>query len=218
MYLNVFGAALCVALMLGTTGARAAGGSEAAPIAAKQPSWNGCYVGVIGGFAMPNAAEGGGIAGGGQVGCDVQLERVVVGMFGDWVRHGGELRSNEGDLTWSLGSQWTVGGRVGYVWKDVLVYGMAGYTRLTYGDVGGAALATPIAMDAKSGAMLGLGAEMALGHGFFVGLEYRYSHFGMDKLMVAGNEIDLDSNVHAVMGRLTYKMDTSALSIPAGWR
>ncbi len=186
-----------------------------APYAPPAPavSWTGCYIDAGVGYGMANVTHHVDITGIGPLtsdvnsgaegwlgrvggGCDYQMSRFVVGVFGDY-----DFSNING--TWSdplivsgtgnNSSAWAVGGRLGYlVTPSLLTYVDGGYTQMTsdqvnlngaiplVGIVGPSGLAIP--SNTFSGWFIGGGTEYALTgilpiNGLFWRTEYRYSRF-----------------------------------------
>jgi outer membrane immunogenic protein len=191
--------------------------ARAAPVAVAAPvySWTGCYIGVGGGYGMFNldhelrddvtgtvligetTTGGRGWFGTVGVGCDLQADRWVVGIFGDadWGNISGRhdpgafsvfgLTRVVGDLEqdWA----WAAGARIGYlVTPTFLTYFSGGFasTRLSEVDYVlnnvGAGLATGVSRPKTTynGYFIGGGAEYMLWSGWFVKTEYRFADYG----------------------------------------
>ena len=158
--------------------------------------WTGCYGGVAAGYSIANtkasfdapgfniatvdgfAADGSSAAV--TAGCDMQLDRFVVGLFADysWSDVTGEISVFNGaaKLTANVDSSWAVGGRAGVLLTyDVLAYGLVGYTKTE----GGGNLNAPD----LDGWLVGGGIETALPMpGFY--LDARYTAALYDKASV----------------------------------
>jgi outer membrane immunogenic protein len=130
---------IVAALMFAAPAAQAADMALKAPLPpAPAYSWTGCYLGVHAGGGAMNATfvdewGGGGVAGG-QIGCNYQIEHLVVGIEGEG--YWSSLKStytdifppgsdNEND---SARNKWDfdVALRAGFAWDRTLVYGKAG--------------------------------------------------------------------------------------------
>jgi outer membrane immunogenic protein len=117
------------------------------PVAAPVYSWSGCYIGgnVGGGWANKHIIDvtddldqgshtGSGIVGGGQIGCDYQVNNWVFGiqgLFDGASITGSNLDPGNSALTWSSKNSWfgTLTARIGYAVQP---------TTLLYAKVGGA--------------------------------------------------------------------------------
>jgi outer membrane immunogenic protein len=173
-------------------------------------SWTGCYLGAGGGYGVwyqntsgQNAAGatvfptttlgGSGWYGTAQAGCDYQIDRIVIGVFGD-----GDFGSLNGHLFQGVASDinesysWAVGGRIGYLpFPKLLTYLSGGFTQAHYDQVniiGGGAL---LNASTFNGVFLGSGYEY--GFDFFPGLfwktEYRFSDYQAANLTVLGGGV-----------------------------
>lgn len=178
--------------------------------------WSGCYVGAGLGYAASTtkadlgwpsytlvSVDGFGADGAtlsGIVGCDLQVNQLVFGIFGDYTWHQDhdiKLAALGGALSGSAGfdTQWSIGGRAGFLIKDVLLYGLVAYTNLESDG------------PTFTGYQVGGGIEVPLGAGFFGGLEYRYSLLDSERIPLGyGAGLDLDPTMHSVTARLTYKL------------
>ena len=160
--MNKFLCATAALVAFATVGSAGAADLPAEPVykTAVAPgfSWTGCYLGVGGGYGawIDNAtcenfpaltarsqtvASGGkGWFGTGQIGCDYQFGRVVVGAFAD-----GDLASIKGNmLVPSSGeagnanesSAWAAGGRIGWVvFPKLLAYVSGGFTEAHFDQI-----------------------------------------------------------------------------------
>lgn len=200
------------------------------PVAAR--SWSGCYAGAMVGYGVSKdkaslALSGvdvvtidglgsSGAVGGVKGGCDVQMGKIVAGLFGEASWHsqefsvssplGGGLEGNVG-----LDMSWAIGGRLGYlVNQQTLVYAMAGYTQAQFSDMsatqGGTAIGSVSVPDAK-GWMVGLGTEMALTDKLGLDLSYTYSHLDrVDVPIVTNVAIGFEPEVHQVRAGLVWHL------------
>jgi outer membrane immunogenic protein len=126
---------------------------------------------------------GEGVLGTVQVGYDRQFGRFVGGIFFDydWTGISGDVKYNgsslNGKLSASLTSEWSVGGRAGYlVNPETLVYGLAAYTQ------GNFDLPLHLSGSTPDGYTVGGGIETRLGGNWFLKGEYRYTHFSEETL------------------------------------
>lgn len=182
-------------------------------------SWTGCYLGVGGGYGtwtddatyenFPSltarsqtvTSGGKGWFGTGQIGCDYQFGRFVVGAFGD-----GDVGSIKGNMlvpgsgeagNATESSAWAAGGRVGYVvWPKFLAYVSGGYTEAHFDQVNftrvnlapGTALFT--SANTYNGWFLGTGYEYGFDFlpGLFWKTEYRFANYSaVDLPMLLAN-------------------------------
>jgi outer membrane immunogenic protein len=229
---------------------------RAAPVA-YAPSWTGCYVGGGGGYGMWNQentqffagppvvqvaatqTNGGrgyfGTVGGG---CDYQFPlgtwNMVVGAFGDYdfASMKGEFSQQIGNLTGTekLSSQWSVGGRIGWVaTPNLLVYFSGGYTEAKFDRINLHGLGAPVSDfipgQTYKGYFLGAGDEYALNFlpGLFWKTEYRFSDLDTQRLVsrsVAtglpnGDLFDSHKYVHTVRSELVYRFNWGGAPISA---
>lgn len=219
-----------------------------APLAPAPPrvavyNWTGCYVAGGGGYGMwnqdtsslnegvPVSSEvntGGrgwfGTVGGG---CDVQVDRWVIGAFGDY-----DFANIKGDLTVPLTvyngeekerSAWAVGGRIGYlITPAVLTYFTGGYTEARFSAVDLTTLTLPpvptglsVPAHTYSGWFLGSGYEYNLGWvpGLSWRTEYRLAQYDRDNLPVVitatgaptGLSIDNEKFVQTIRSELVWR-------------
>lgn len=144
-----------------------------------------------------------GFSGGVVGGCDVKLPDtpLVVGLWGDYVWHGGEFDFAGVDLL-DLKNQWAIGGRAGLeVVPGALVYGLLGYTEL---ELDGSA---EIDIDPDFGGwVMGGGVEFGGSDGFVFGAEYRYSRFKSE----VEDFVDLEPSIHSIMLVGKYKFKFAA--------
>ena len=216
-------------------------------------NWTGCYVGAGGGgayvkndhndflTAAPNTALGPNLSTGAdgwfgtvQAGCDYQFAGTnwVVGLFGDY-----DFMDVRGDTSiggagrgfamvtgsQKLDSQWSIGGRAGYlVLPQLLTYVSGGYTQGHWKSTdlttfGGAAPVATLPGTTKGGWFIGTGDEYALSFlpGLFWKTEYRYSQFERSNVDVlnapAGTLSGLSSTQkfteHSVRSELVYRFN-----------
>jgi outer membrane immunogenic protein len=231
---------------------------RAAPVA-YAPSWTGCYVGGGGGYGLWNqdnttynvttvprtqvtgttTAGGRGYFGTVQGGCDYQFGlggfNLVIGAFGDY--DWDSLKGNQ-DVSLlgaygreKMSSQWSVGGRVGWVvTPNLLTYFSAGYTEAHFDSVTllnnfaalgpiGAPLNPGLFIGSRNyqGYFIGAGDEYALNFlpGLFWKTEYRFSDLDTRTNSVrfvgtnalTGFQIDSHKFVHTVRSELVYRFN-----------
>jgi opacity protein-like surface antigen len=175
-----------------------------------------------------------GVFGGATVGGDIQMGRIVVGVFGDYdfgngdAKTGATLGSGPGSLgangSIKDGDSWLVAARVGYLFgeeKRALLYALGGYGQQDvsyHGDIG--QVGNPTAGGAFDkdvtfgGFVAGAGAEYALSRNIFIGLEWQHFFGGKETLydsgiVSGGNRLlvqdDMDSD--KVMAKLKIKLN-----------
>lgn len=176
-------------------------------------AWTGCYIGLQAGMGAAKtqlSAEDAtldglgsqGALGGALAGCDLQLDRLVIGVMADGVLHDNEFKLSIGDeaATARFERQWSVMARGGYlIHPTTLAYLAAGVSRVTMGD-----LKTPdgdISLPEFSGLSLGGGLETSLGGGLFMGGEYRYTAFDAKTV----GDVKIEPDLHVARAHLTYK-------------
>jgi outer membrane immunogenic protein len=161
-------------------------------------SWSGMYVGVNGGYVWsansnqlalstdrPTGLNSTGWLGGGQIGYNYQMSRMVLGVETDLAASsiGGSVHDlNFGDTTkLRLGDLGTLRGRVGYTFDRVLVYATGGFA---YGSLS-SSVSGPVLLDGPysysgvaTGYVLGAGVEYAIDRNWSIRGEYEYVNFG----------------------------------------
>jgi outer membrane immunogenic protein len=165
-------------------------------------SWTGCFIGGGGGYGLwyqnvsgqPAATfntvtlGGSGWFGTAQVGCDVQFDRFVIGVFGD-----GDFGSLSGHLFQGSASDineswaWAAGGRVGWLpMPKLLTYLSAGFTQAHFDQVTATGLGVLFNANTYNGFFLGSGYEYGFGFlpGLFWKTEYRFSSYQAANLPV----------------------------------
>ena len=202
------------------TGARAAG------------KWTGCHLGVAGGYSVSNTKAaidvpggnlitvdgfaGEGLTGTALAGCDLQLDRLVLGAWADYNWHNADvaLSAQNGtiNIRSPLDSSWAVGGRAGLLFTpDTLVYGLAGYTRASFGDI---TLTSPgpngsLSIGDFNGWMAGGGIETSLPiAGMSLDLRYTYAHYDRSTIAVGGPVfLGFEPVVHSVRAGISYRFN-----------
>ena len=204
-------------------------------------TWQGCYVGAQVGYGatnydttldvsgtppfsgtalqVPFSSQGGAV--GVHGGCDMQVQKFVFGVFGDynWLNQKMEVTSpllaglGGGALNpiarIELDTSWTVGGRVGLVVApSTLVYGLVGWTRMDtaggltlLGTVGG-----NFAVPTFEGMTFGGGIDVEIAKNMRLGVQYRYTHFDRVDVAVIPNalSVGIQPDMHTAMARLSY--------------
>ena len=195
-------------------------------------SWSGCHVGAMVGYGIQKdktslALSGtdvvtidglgaSGAAGGVKGGCDLQMGKLVAGLFGEAVWHSSEFSVSSplgGGIEGKVGLDmtWAIGGRLGYLLTpQTLAYIMVGYTQAQFSDmsasVGGTSIGSLSVPEAK-GWMLGVGAEMALTDKLGLDLSYTYGHYDrLDVPVVTNVGIGFEPEVHQVRAALVYHL------------
>ena len=186
-------------------------------------NWTGCYVGVNAGgvwgkshlnvpaYPFPdhdiNASS---ITGGGQVGCNYQVQQFVFGVEGNWnAMHlsSDTLSGNGGTERFAATWNWdaSLRGRFGYAFAGTpwMVYATGG---AAWADLSNASY-VPVAggtwSSVFSGWTAGGGVEYMWTRNWILGLEYRYSAYQSKQNVFLG-PTNLDLKTNAVMARLSY--------------
>jgi outer membrane immunogenic protein len=166
---------------------------------------NGNPVSATGRFPGSTAKANGAVFGA-QIGADYELaNRVVVGIAGDYLRStkkASTLELLDGRIPIDEKSIWTLRGRAGYAFDNVLIYGTGGLAAaksaigLETGDFRDDAHVT------HKGWVAGIGAEFRFAGNWRLGAEYRYLSLGTET-------VDLSASVETT---------TSAFNVPVTWR
>lgn len=153
-----------------------------------------------------------GIFGGGTIGADYQLGRVVFGAFGDYNFSSIDTKAGasiDGTSVFSAaieeGDSWLVAGRLGYLVGDrALIYVLGGYSQM---DMKYKIAGEDDVSKTFSGWVLGAGGEYALTQNVFLGLEYQH-FFGGKETLVDEDGFRLTDDVDAdkVMAKLKVKL------------
>lgn len=214
-----------------------------------KPSWTGCYLGIHAGYGathhdaslnvvggglsgsaldLPLSSQGGNI--GAHAGCDMQMNQLVFGLFGDysWLSQSMEITS---PLAGTIGlgainpiakidldAMWTVGGRAGLlVNPSTLVYGLVGWSRMDTSDltVLGAAGGS-FTVPTLEGWTFGGGVAVEIAENIRLSAEYRYTKFDrVDVPLIAGGGgsigIGLQPDMHTAMARLSYRFSVPGM-------
>lgn len=175
--------------------------------------WTGCGVGIMGGVSATNVEVGftglgsvdglsaDGWQGGAGIGCDVQFDRIVVGMFADWqwIDADFEVSTPGPSFAAGLKDAWTVGGRAGFVVGDrTLIYGLVGYTQASSDSSLSGAPAPDF-----SGYVLGAGMEAFVASNVTLKGEYRASLYDGEDLGIKG--LNIEPTTHAFLVGLSYR-------------
>jgi outer membrane immunogenic protein len=207
--------------------------AQAADMAVKAPvkappvqmyNWTGCYIGGnVGGIwgrsnvnipAYPanfniNTSS---IVGGGQVGCNYQVEQFVFGVEGDWDGmnlKGDALTGATLSERYSVKWNWEASarGRLGYAVAGTpwLLYATGGATwaHLSNANFIPGPVTTTALSGTHNGWTLGGGVEYQLTPNWIAGIEYRYSAYQTKRYNYLG-PVDVNLKTNAVMGRISY--------------
>jgi outer membrane immunogenic protein len=205
-------------------------------------SWSGCYIGgtVGGGYAWTQntntvnttafgdfgptqgfAQPTSGFAGGGQLGCNYQISRFVVGIEGSYLGANikGDYNSPFGGrddvYTNKIDTIATVVARFGWAFDNWLYYtkiGWAGaHAKLSVAD-GIAPVGAGSASNWHNGFTIGSGVEYAVTRNWILGFESNYYRFESKSYEIGGGNgfYTFDSrprDVYSFLGRLSFKFD-----------
>jgi outer membrane immunogenic protein len=150
-------------------------------------------------------------------GCDMQVQKFVFGVWGDFSWHNADFSEGwagePADLATGLDTSWAVGGRAGYVFvPGAMVYVLAGYTQAELNDVTSPADGPEarIAVPSLEGYVLGAGSEVGLGGGLYLDVRGTYANY--DKVSITGPDFDegefadLDVDVLTARVGLIYRL------------
>ncbi len=102
----------------------------------------------------------------------------------------------------------TAGGRLGWAWNNVLLYGSGGFARglvaIQGGPIGSSAI-QDVAAKHHSGSYYGAGIEYGLMNNLTVGVDWKHFDLGHASTQNPFNIIDVNAKGDAVTGRLTIK-------------
>lgn len=151
-------------------------------------------------------------------GCDWQVDKFVLGAFGDYVWHNGQEVNGSVNLfgpalgiTMGFDRQWTIGGRGGFMVTDAtLVYALLGWTKLTSSGVSGIVSAN---VPDFTGVVVGGGIETAISKHIKLGFEYR--HTGFDSQTVALNVPGAPPGF-VLTSKFAPEMDTAMVRLSVG--
>jgi len=168
-------------------------------------------------------SDSGGIAGG-QIGCNFQSGQWVFGLEGQGSWLGVKtsfLNTFFGttDDNFEVKSNWlaSVAGRVGFANNNWLFYAKGGFAasgwRVSVTDVVGPNVGSGSDKHTHTGFVVGTGIEYGLTQNWIFGVEYDYYSFSKESYQLNGTEPANRSyafdfkpqNVHAVVGRISYK-------------
>jgi outer membrane immunogenic protein len=162
-------------------------------------SWTGLYIGGHAGGGLGRSswsdpvsgannifASGAGFVGGAQAGANLQFNRLVLGVEGDFSYAGlrGNGRDSLGDSI-STNTNWTstVTGRVGAAFERLLVYGKGGVAfardQNTFTDLAGNSASNAVM---RTGSTAGAGLEYGINKNWSAKIEYDYLNFGPQSL------------------------------------
>lgn len=194
------------------------------PVPVQLYNWTGCYIGGnVGGiwgrsninipaypanFDLSNSS----IVGGGQLGCNYQMQQIVFGLEGNWDGMSlksdgltGAALSERYSVKWSWEA--SVRGRLGFApagtpWL-IYVTGGPAWAKLNEGNFIPGTVTTTAQSGTHNGWTIGGGVEYQLTPNWIAGLEYRYAKYQSKRYNYLG-PVDVDLKTSAVMGRLSY--------------
>ena len=225
--LKALGAAALALIVVASTAAGARAG------------WTGCHIGAFGGATRLNHDTGLSVLGFPEVlaldsfdndvqlglgaGCDLQvMPQVLVGVFADWAMQ--ETKATF-DLdfavstTLPMGDQSSVGGRVGFLSSpQTLIYLLVAYT-----EAEGEPLALTIcgcsvasfAVSDWTGWSFGGGIETMITDNLTARIEYRYTEFDSQSVLVDPLVFNFDSDQHVVRIGVGYRIPIAGIIGPA---
>ena len=197
----------------------------AAPASA---SWTGCYLGAHGGLAASNlntdltlvgtgsllnidglSASGGMY--GVHAGCDYQMNKFVLGVFGDYSWYDADFNVSSpllatAILNTGLDNSWALGARAGFLaTKSTLIYGLVAWSQMEMKPITVLAGLASLPLGSTDGIAVGGGIETEIMPNVRLKLEYRYSMY--DKItapIVPGLNLDIEPDVHTVRLGVSY--------------
>jgi outer membrane immunogenic protein len=211
------------------------------PIVVAAYSWTGCYIGghlgggwqvtdwtnTVNSTAFGDLAPGqgyrqtdGAFIGGGQLGCNYQVDHWVFGVEGTFA--GATIKDDVNNtafgiaddvFTTKIDSLATATGRVGYAWDNWLVYAKGGYAsgdvKFSVSDTIGAAVGAGSSSNWQNGWTVGGGVEYGVTPNWIVGVEYDHMDLLSKNYDVGGGAgvyaFDVHPQIHQVVARLSYK-------------
>jgi opacity protein-like surface antigen len=199
-----------------------AGALLAISLPAHAGNWTGCYGGVNVGYSTAqhelDVAAGGividslgadgksyGVTGG----CDMQVERLVFGVWGDHTWSDTEFSITTAGLPPLLETEiersWAVGVRGGVVVGSALAYGLVGYTEAETSGLNSPAAAASLALPTLEGYVVGGGVELDLTNGLYLDLRYTYADY--DEVNLAPLPASLDTDVQTARVGVLYRLN-----------
>ncbi|HWK94853.1 MAG TPA: outer membrane protein [Pseudolabrys sp.] len=205
-------------------------------------NWSGCYIGghagagwartegtnTVNTTAFGDLAPGdgasvtkSGFVGGGQLGCNYQINQWVLGIEGTF--SGTSIKGSVINSAFGAGddvfetrvnSIFTVVGRIGYAFNNWLPYIKGGYAgasnKLSVSDTAGMNQGAGSESKWHNGWTIGGGLEYGLTQNWIIGLEYNYIGLQTKNYNVAGADpgiyaFDVKPRIHEVLARVSYK-------------
>jgi outer membrane immunogenic protein len=173
-YFVLFVCALLAGAVLNIAGAKAQ----------SAPKWTGCHVGGTAGMAITKTdlpvygasiegLGGDGVTAGVNGGCDLQIDRFLIGAFAQYTWSDAEFKLALGGASFTAGldEAWAVGGRAGVlIAPSTLAYGLGGYTEAKTSS-------NLVTLPDAKGYVFGGGLETMISNNVSVKLEYQYAKF-----------------------------------------
>jgi outer membrane immunogenic protein len=159
------------------------------------------------------AAQGGSVTA--LAGCDMQVGKspLVVGVWGDHSWSEAEFSVDLGPATvleTGVDTSWAIGGRAGYVVvPGAMIYLKAGYTQAELNDISFPAtpLAKPLSVPTLDGYVFGGGAEVGLGSGLFLQIDYAYADYDQADIALSPNtSLGLDVDVQTARVGILFRL------------
>ncbi|RSU45537.1 porin family protein [Sphingomonas sp. S-NIH.Pt15_0812] len=185
----------------------------------------GLRVGILGGLDIvrPGSTEDSDVDGDDQstegvlygvdVGFDIPLGGLVLGIEGEWSDSTGKIKANRSDPnffgygTVASGRDLYAGGRLGFVMAPgTMIYAKGGYTNARLNVIAGSSTTQTDDTFRLDGWRVGAGAEQALSANTYAKLEYRYSNYNDAELAFreggTSNAFKVDTDRHQVVAGL----------------
>lgn len=159
------------------------------------------------------AAQGGSVTA--LAGCDMQVGKspLVLGVWGDHSWSEAEFSVDIGPATvleTGVDTSWAIGGRAGYVVvPGAMVYLKAGYTQAELNDISFPAtpLAKPLSVPTLDGYVFGGGAEVGLGSGLYLQVDYSYADYDQaDIALSPTTSLGLDVDVQTARVGILFRL------------
>lgn len=187
-------------------------------------NWTGCYLGANAGGVWGKSninipaypanfdINTSSLIGGGQLGCNYQMQQIVFGVEGNWDGMGlnsdgltGAAASERYAVKWNWEA--SLRGRLGWApagtpWLFYLTGG-ATWAHLRDGNFIPGTVVTVAQSGTHNGWTIGGGAEYQLTPNWIAGVEYRYSSYQSKRYNYAG-PVDVNLKSNAVLARLSY--------------
>lgn len=211
-------------------------------VAAASPAsaapWDGCYVGGAVGYGaaisdtaavVPGVGTLVGIDGlgndgasiTGEVGCDMQLNKFVIGLSGEYTWDdmdsinigvfpglgGGTLGSA------SVDSRWGIYGRAGYLVTDnTLLYGKLGWTQMDLSAISSPLFGVSFPGPTFKGWSIGGGMETELRKNLYLDINYSFAQYDSESVTLVGDcpdciQLTMDPDIHTARIGVKYKFN-----------